>query len=129
MSQRKATVSIFCTVVEFIFNSDQIWKLLIHIPPSSATDIVDIEHMLVEKNIKHLLQPVVVGKAAHRGSRQKVFKERQKAARPCQKKESFPREMRTMRQAGRQQKMLGESRLPWKSSERVGTWSELWMGT
>lgn len=51
-----------------------------------------------------MLQPVVVGKAAHRGSRQKVFKERQKAARPCQKKEGFPREM----QAGRQQKMLGK---------------------
>lgn len=59
---RKITMSIFCTLVEFIFNSDQTGKLLVYTPSSPMTDIVDIESMLAEKNINHLLQPVDGGK-------------------------------------------------------------------
>ena len=87
---RKIMMSIFCTLVEFIFNSDQLGKLLVYTPSSPMTNIVDIESMLAEKNIKHLLQPVDGGERGSSAHRQQVFKERWKAARQCLREKHFP---------------------------------------
>lgn len=69
-------MSIFCTVEESIFNSDQIGKLLAHTPCSSVTDIVDIKSMLAEK-ISNICSSLLQGGTVHIGSRQQVFKERE----------------------------------------------------